>query len=87
MVSDFFSKVNHVIGIGFSGYRLGFSRIQLDLGFLKSGIGLKLERFFGYDLHTYCYVLDLLVLTLDIGLVSGYWILKPLLKTYYYWII
>ena len=52
IVSDFISKVKHVFGYGFSGYRLGFSKDLTGSWFFKSGIGLNCERFFGYDLHT-----------------------------------
>jgi hypothetical protein len=78
MESDFFSKVKHVIGYGFSGYRLGFSRKQwilvldqeLDLNWNGS---LRIRS--TYVLTTF---FELWLFTPDIGLWAGYWILKPL---------
>lgn len=53
MVSDFISKVKHVFGYGFSGYRLGFPRNK-GIWSYDQELDLELERFLkGYDLHTY----------------------------------
>jgi hypothetical protein len=49
MVSDFISKVKHVIGSRFSGYRLGSSRMKLDLGSLDLEIGLSTVNGFFQD--------------------------------------
>jgi hypothetical protein len=77
MVSDFFSKVKHVIGYGFSGYRLGFSRKQWIL-VLDQELDLNCERFFKDTIYIRInYVLNFGFYT-DIGLRVGYWILKPL---------
>jgi len=52
MVSDFISKVKHVFGYGFSGYRLGFPQNWILV--FKQTLDLNFERFFkGYDLPTY----------------------------------
>jgi len=49
MVSDFISKVKHVIGYGFSGYRLGFPTGFTGLGFLDLEIGFSTVNGFFLD--------------------------------------
>jgi hypothetical protein len=46
LVSDFISKVKHVFGYRFSGYRLGFPQNQLDVWFCALELDLDCERFF-----------------------------------------
>jgi hypothetical protein len=67
IVSDFISKVKHVFGYGFSGYRLGFSRINWIWSYDQE-LDLERERFLkGYDLLRINYVFGNLVLTSDTG--------------------